>query len=184
MRRMGDENRTPNDVDIVVLTDDLPEYIKELLTDTSDRFILKDPADPRNTYKVLWYVLCWRLIVECKVDIPVPGGDLRIPNIPIRHISFPNSFDIPVMPFFLLLILKLQGWRDHCYATKRHLREKVPQDEEDIEELLETLDPHDHLRCFGWLPTSFLQRARRLVNEYVEDLPETAQSWRYIGFDV
>ncbi|KAF8631096.1 hypothetical protein AX17_005141 [Amanita inopinata Kibby_2008] len=179
----GMDNRIPNDIDVLVLTDDDPEDIKRMLFEEHDRFTLVDAANPRDTYKVLWYILCWRPRVECKVDIVVPGI-MKIPRIRRSHISRPYTYDIPVMPFFPLLILKLQGWHDHCKDYRSRMRAKIPQDETDLDQLLDMLDDGDHLDNYRWLPDSFLQRARTFVREYVDEFPGTARSWRSIGFRV
>ncbi|KAF8631093.1 hypothetical protein AX17_005138 [Amanita inopinata Kibby_2008] len=182
----GMNHRTPKDIDVVVLTKDDPEYIKRCLVKTDKRFILVNPRDRRNTYKVLWFIICKWPRIKCKVDILVPSEEkLKIPYIPVRRIIYPNSYKIPTMPFFPLLILKLQGWRDHCDSEIGYMRAKIPQDVEDLGVLLDMLDDDDdHLELFRWLPASFIQRARRLVRMYVEAFPETASDWRYIGFNV
>ena len=99
------------DVDIIVISDMDPEEIKELILESDNRFYLVPSANPRNTYQVLWFTISSRK--TCKVNILVPGL-LSIPRIPIRHISYVQPFqDIPMVPFLVLLLLKLRGWTDH-----------------------------------------------------------------------
>ena len=44
--------------------------------------------------------------------------------------------EIPLVPFSLLLLHKLQGWDDHRKAEEAHKRKKVPQDAADVRRLL------------------------------------------------
>ena len=168
-------------MDVVVLTKDKPKYIKERLLETNSRFYLKDGIN--GPYTVLWYSFSWKPRVHCKVDILVPP-ELRIPNIILSSIAYCGDSLIPVMPFLPLLILKVQGWSDHRKSHEERFQVKVPQDEEDITDLLSMLDSRDHLKRFGWLPRWFLRNANDLIQEYVECFPETESEWRYIGFDV
>ncbi|KAG5735619.1 hypothetical protein E4T56_gene6942 [Termitomyces sp. T112] len=178
----GTENREPNDVDIIVISEMDPEEIKELILQSDDRFYLVPSANPRNTYQVLWFTVSSRK--RCKVDILIPGL-LSVPKIPVRKISYIEPFqDIPVVPFLVLLLLKLRGWTDHRVDHRQHMRDKVEVDEEDIEELLElavqeygaTLDQE------RWLPKWFVREMQERVQEYIEEWPDSAENWQCLGF--
>ncbi|KAM6492752.1 hypothetical protein JOM56_012476 [Amanita muscaria] len=184
MMEGNDASRVPNDLDIVVFTNDDLELIKKSLEDKHDRFFLKDGKN--GSYKVLWYTICWSPELKIKVDILKPGKNpLGIPRIPSNvPISFYHS--IPVMPFLPLLILKVQGWRDHRASRKPWYRKKIPQDEGDIERLLSMVDDGDHLRHYMGLEKCkwFMKNANKVVKAYVRNFPESSDTWRSIGFDV
>ena len=175
------------DVDIIVLTDMDAEEIKDLLVSTDSKFFAVPSANPDATYHVLWYSLpAPRSATRCcKVDILTPMGDLLIPNIPVRRITYIARFpDIPVIPLLALLILKLQGWTDHRDDNRQFMRDKQPNDEDDINELLVlALEEYGvELRTEKWMPRSFVRRAKQRVAQFVEDFPDSADYWSEIGF--
>jgi hypothetical protein len=162
------------------------EDIKDLFESADDRFYLVPSANPSNTYRVLWYEL-WGGRV-CKVDILTPGT-LSIPDIPIQHIVYQDAFpDIPVAPFLCLLLLKLRGWTDHRDDDRQYMNDKVPVDEEDIEELLDlavaVYDVHLGIESEEWMPEWFVEEAKERVAEYVQEWPNSGGSWQEIGFEV
>ncbi|KAG6905763.1 hypothetical protein DXG01_000849 [Tephrocybe rancida] len=180
----GTENREPNDVDIIVMTEMDPEDIKDLIVASNELFYLVPSANPQNSYYVLWFHLPSSR--TCKVDILVPGL-LSIPNIPASKICYIEPFqDIPVAPFLVLLLLKLRGWEDHRHGAddRRHMRDKVEIDEEDIDALLElgVRDYQAHLDYEKWLPKWFVQESEERVYEYMEEWPESTEPWRDMGF--
>ncbi|KAK2464617.1 hypothetical protein APHAL10511_003310 [Amanita phalloides] len=179
-------DRVPEDIDVVVFSEDDPEDIKAYLAEANSRCYLEDSANPNNTYKKVYYSLSWRTGLNCKVDILTAGrtSPLHIPKIPSRHVQYVGNSDIPVLPFSVLLILKVQGWHDHRISNKPHLRVKIPQDRQDIEQLLTMLDDDDHLDRFNWLPQWFVDHAADLIEMYTEKYPSTAASFRDMGFDV
>jgi nitroreductase len=66
------------------------------------------------------------------------------------------------------------------------MNDKVPIDEDDIEELLElAVEEYSvHLRTEKWMPAWFVEEAEGRVADYVQTWPDTAESWRVIGFEV
>jgi hypothetical protein len=175
------------DVDIVVFSRHDCEVIKAYIAAHNDRFSLEDAETPGAEYKVLYFNLHWGWGLKCKVDILTPGQKpLHIPTIPPRHIVSPNGYGIPVVPLIALLILKVQGWRDHCKSRKQRFRKKIPQDIEDIRQLLDMADDAgDQLSDLDdWLPQWFLKRAESLVKRYTNNFDETTHSFRILGFDV
>lgn len=159
-----------------------PEDIKDIIESYDNNFYLVPSANPANTYRILWYALPRER--TCKVDILVPGL-LSIPRIPVRRIVYQDPFpDIPVMPFLALLLLKLRGWTDHRADSRQYMLDKVPVDEEDIEELLSlAVEEYEvHLRSEKWLPAWFVQEARERVEEYIEESPDSREFWSEIGF--
>jgi hypothetical protein len=114
-------------------------------------------------------------------------GILGIPRVPARQIVYQDPFpDIPVMPFLALLLLKLRGWTDHRVDTRQYMLDKVSVDEEDIEDLLSlAVEEYEvHLEEEKWMPAWFVQEAEERVQEYIEEFPDSAESWNEIGFEV
>ena len=174
-------------MDIVVFGRHDPEQIKAYIADNHDRFSLENSKRRSATHIILYFNFHWGLGLRCKVDILVSGRDsskLRVPNIPQRYVTSPNDYDIPVVPFLVLIILKVQGWRDHCKSPRPDFRDKIPQDEEDIPTLLDMTDEDDHRDRHDWWPEWFSKRAKRHVIRYTNAFPETACSFRELGFDV
>ena len=139
-----------------------------------------------NTYKKVFYSLSWVPPLRCKVDIVLAGQNspLKIPKIPTRHIAYVNDFNIPVLPFLVLLVLKVQGWHDHRSSTRDDFRRKVAQDKQDIDHLLNMVNDADHLDQFTWLPRWFVDHAEDLVRKYTERYPSVADSFKDMGFDI
>lgn len=78
--------------------------------------------------------------------------------------------NIPVMPLFDLLVMKMQGWRDHRASRRSDFRVKVRADVTDIRALLARArwekisygkEYHHHTR-------GFMARARRLALGFVK----------------
>ncbi|KAF8633076.1 hypothetical protein AX15_001524 [Amanita polypyramis BW_CC] len=178
-------SRVPGDIDIVVFGASDPEVIKADLAEQNPRFYLEDAQDPRNTYKKLFFALCWTPHLCCKIDILVSGprSSLKIPRIPTHQVQYVGGFNIPVMPFLVLLILKVQGWCHDRDSRRPDRRAKVPQDECDIDELLSMADDDDNLAEFTWLPRWFVDHARNLIEMYVDMHPDTAFAFMCMGFD-
>ncbi|KAF8631098.1 hypothetical protein AX17_005143 [Amanita inopinata Kibby_2008] len=183
----GMRNRVPQDVDIVVL--DLkvdPEEIKRQIIAADNRFYLVGPQDLHADYKVLWFRLTGSSgqHIQCKVDILKPKEGLAIPNVPVeRIIRIKNYANMPVMPFVPLLYLKVQAWRHHQTSDKAHFRVKVPQDERDINEMLNIAVDRKDLGFYrrsdvsSWMPNWIDDIGKRHVEQHKRDHPETAASW-------
>jgi len=181
--------RCPNDVDLIVLSDDNPEYIKGILADENQNFFLVPSLSRNADYEVLWYQLpsstddSYRV---CKVDILIPGDGMRlnIPRIDSHHVKYQRR--LPVVPLLPLLLLKLQGWTDHRDSNRPDMQEKQYVDVEDIEELLAiTCDQRTHIgsRSLSWLAQEFVDAAQQRIYEYVEEFPESSLYWQDMGFD-
>ncbi|KAI0251564.1 hypothetical protein BJV78DRAFT_1074394, partial [Lactifluus subvellereus] len=135
----ADIGRVPNDIDLVISAGRSehfdPEDIKEIIVNADNRYYL-EPSKQRNAnHKVLYCRLPgWWIENRCvKVDILVP------PTLGIPRIFSSNAFlinDIPVMPLFDLLVMKLQGWRDHSTSLRPDFRAKVGADVTDVRALL------------------------------------------------
>ncbi|PBK88098.1 hypothetical protein ARMGADRAFT_937907 [Armillaria gallica] len=127
--------RLPNDVDILVATDEHPEVVKRSLVNKSPlHFYFVRAKTPGATYKVLWYRHCETIgrrtfTRQTKVDIVV-AGTMMLPFLPLQSIIIKGTF--PVVPLEVLLLHKLQGWYDHLMAPELHKHRKETVDVADI----------------------------------------------------
>ncbi len=128
------------DVDILISSHCCdPEWLKRLLVTTeSYHFYLVDAKTPGATWKVLWY----RdrgvdgKFDKTKVDILTPGV-LHLPMIFSEAIV--EKQGLPVVPMSILLLHKLQGWRDNMESSEMRLWSKRDADVGDICSLLRIL---------------------------------------------
>ncbi|KAJ3548212.1 hypothetical protein NMY22_g1339 [Coprinellus aureogranulatus] len=186
----GMRNRTPNDVDIVVMEDpddyDV-EDIKQSLVDTDDNFFLVPAGNPRDTFKVLWYRLPRRNGSQkrCKVDILLPGPEfLSIPRLDSEEIYYTQRSRMPLIPLLTLILLKVRGWSNHRSDHRQRMQDKVPQDEEDLEEMLE-IAKNKNARVEneeGLWEDWFSEEAMEWVSEYIDEFPLSEYDWADIGF--
>ncbi|KZT08224.1 uncharacterized protein LAESUDRAFT_649859 [Laetiporus sulphureus 93-53] len=178
--------RRPNDVDLIVLTNEDTEDLKRILVNEDSRFFLVPSRNPRATYEVLWYTLPSgrnRRRRTCKVDILTPGGNLDLPHVPRQHIK--REQQLPVMPLLPLLLTKLRGWTDHRDSHRQDMQDKQWVDVEDIDELLAiTCNTRTHITKdnLRWLPEDFVAASQERALEYVEEYPNSALYWETLGF--
>ncbi|TDL18252.1 hypothetical protein BD410DRAFT_504607 [Rickenella mellea] len=179
--RLFGNTRDPADIDIVVLDNSYSqESMKAMLVGQNDKFYLVRSKNPYATYRVLWYRLSsYR---SCKVDLLQPG----VMNIPTVDASRIKTIDgIPVMPFSVVLLLKLQAWSDHRVALKSYLRVKQHTDVADILRLLPIAKTRKvKPREDSWLPSSFITAAEGRVTSFVTNFPASGEGWKALGFDV
>lgn len=179
-------SRTPNDVDIVVMTNlYTTEYIKNMIS-RNPGFYLRPSKKPGETYKVLYYRLQPNLLYDrrsCKVDILIPGI-MNIPHISSDRLVWKNT--LPVLPILVLLLLKLQGWSDHRASTRSDMQQKQYVDIRDINQLVATAARSgEHISQAFWLPDTFLARGREHLSMYLRIVrPAVTTPWIEIGFDV
>lgn len=108
----------------------------------------------------------WRRV---KVDILLPSKPrLWIPRVLPRDTHLFKG--IPVTPLFDLLVIKMQGWRDHRASRRADFHAKVGADISDVRALLDQAlieemsyqnEKHRHTR-------GFMDRALRLALSFVE----------------
>ncbi|KAG8685514.1 hypothetical protein FRC08_013072 [Ceratobasidium sp. 394] len=185
--------RTPNDADLLVLdTVSSQEQIKRVLVNANSRFYLVPAKDPLATYKVLWYRTA--MDVRVKVDLLQPGI-MSIPNISSSEIEYKNTGNtsaygtyggtqaqIPIAPFGLVLLLKLQAWQQHRDSLEYRFQQKQYMDARDIDVLL-PLAVAGHVK-FDSLPDEFVREARNRVISYTRIHPQSKQPWQQLGFKV
>lgn len=155
------------------------EELKALLVSYDSSFHLVPAKNPLNTYKVLWYRLSpYR---SCKVDVLQPGV-MNIPVISPDDIVWKNN--LPLMPFSIILLLKLQAWTDHQTAGQSYLRMKQYTDSADIKRLLPiAITKGTQPRSDPLLPSSFISAAETRVRQFVTSFPDTHSQWTALGFE-
>jgi len=181
--------RVPNDIDLVVSAGRSeyfdPEDIKEIIVNADNRYFL-EPSKRRNAnHKVLYCRLPgWSIEGRCvKIDILVPPTLLEIPRI-----FSSNAFlidDIPVMPLFDLLVMKVQGWRDHNTSLRPDFGAKVGADVADVRALLNRAISERiwYPREKGHHPREFMDRARSLAFGFIQS-NGGREKFQTLGFPV
>ena len=196
-------------------------------------FILKAARDPSATYKVLHFVAKPRPSSDTtttnnndandddddsisqeftipvrvprrfssKVDILLPGV-MHLPALPTSMITQLSS--LPLVPFPVLLLQKLQGWADHTAATEARYRRKIGVDSRDLEWCINSRNVKRHLLKYVsngrqerqeeslkelWSDrTMFSEEFEALskvrVREFCEVYTGLREAWKAIGFDV
>ncbi|KZT08223.1 uncharacterized protein LAESUDRAFT_811682 [Laetiporus sulphureus 93-53] len=178
--------RSPSDVDLIVLTDEDAEKLKEILVDEDSSFYLKSSDNDLVRWKILWYTLP-SARRDCKVDILTPGGKLNLPRVPNRHIK--HKRQLPVMQILPLLLTKLRGWTDHRKSRRSDKWRKLHNDVKDIDDLLPIAcrtGTHINSRRLRWLRKGFVDfvaASQRRIYKYVEEYPDSAGYWERLGFD-
>jgi hypothetical protein len=122
---------------------------------------------------------------SCKVDLVFPGT-LRLPALPSTHISWDEG--LPLVPFSLLLLQKLQGWDDHRISGENIKRLKQTTDVGDIKGLLGLSEMVPLQISRPWsdrllFDEEFETLSRERVRLYCSMFPECAESWGSLGFD-
>ncbi|KAI0046258.1 hypothetical protein FA95DRAFT_1494284 [Auriscalpium vulgare] len=171
--------RTPNDLDMVVMTSSYTqEEVKRLVAAADTSYYLVPSTNPRNTYKVLWHRAANG--VCCKVDLLLPPT-LNIPDITPEHVVLRQG--TPVMPLLLLLLMKLQAWSDHGSSRWSNVRAKAATDRLDIEVLLGVAVRNGvSLQRESWLKETMLMAwSWNRVTSYVAAYPSSRGNWRSIG---
>ena len=145
---------------------------------------------PGAAYKVLYYRLnnastVQTISTSCKVDLVFPGT-LRLPTLPRTQIFWDEG--LPLIPFCLLLLQKLQGWDDHRISEEDIKRLKQGTDAKDVQGLLELSGTVPLRFSRPWSDRLLFSEelevlSRQRVRLYCAMFPEYAESWRLLGFD-
>ncbi|KAF5352339.1 hypothetical protein D9756_006304 [Leucocoprinus leucothites] len=186
--------REPKDVDMLIIQQPenarTAEEVKALIVDTNpSHFYLKLPRDPTAPYRILYYSSGKRW-GDCKVDI-LTSGTMYLPDLsPLSSQSYITTISgIPLVPFSLLLLHKLQGWSDHIASTEEHKRRKHVQDAADVRRLLAMEEKIEEVkRTRPWNDSElfceeFRELTKKRVKEYCEAFPKRAEAWELLGFD-
>ena len=111
---------------------------------------------------------------------------MHLPHLPPTRVRFLEG--IPVVPFALLPLHKLQGWDDHCKAEESHKKAKSPQDAADVKKLMALKVQMRMLLSVGvWedvelFSEEFVELTRERVSSYVKAFLNRAEQWKALGF--
>ncbi|KAF8965754.1 hypothetical protein BDZ97DRAFT_1729735 [Flammula alnicola] len=190
--------RSPNDIDLVAfppsgrLMD--AEWLKQEIAGRDlDHFSLEHPKDPTATYRVLYFVVDRGLAPnntfhknKCKIDVLVPGT-MHLPSLCGPSIKWQGG--LPVVPFPLLLLQKLQGWDDHMHMVEPYKFEKHVTDASDVQALLK-LEHVVSLRFSQpWMDhmlfsREFMDLSVERVKDFCDMYPDSRSEWFRLGFGV
>ena len=139
--------------------------------DADSRYYLIPSKKPGANYKVLFCRLPGfkRERRRVKVDVLIPlKPRLWIPRVPSDDTRLIKN--IPVMPLFDLLDMKVQGWRDHRTSRRSDFRAKVGADVTDNRALLVRARSQriSYRKEYRHHTRGFMARARKLALAFVE----------------
>ncbi|PBK61711.1 hypothetical protein ARMSODRAFT_896404 [Armillaria solidipes] len=186
-------DRLPNDIDIVMSshTCDLELLKRNLVTENPHHFQLVDAKTPGATWKVLWYQdYVEGKLAKTKVDILKPGV-LSLPMIFSEAIV--DKQGLPVVPMSILLLHKLQGWKDNMDSDLPRLRNKQDADAGDICSLLriiiEGMSMQERTNTTHWkrfalerFDEEFRRETEQRVSLFCSRFPEYREMWKTLGW--
>lgn len=124
---------------------------------------------------------------------------MNLPALPTSLIT--QKHLLPIVPFPVLILQKLQGWADHSAATEARYRAKIGVDGRDLEWCLNSGTVKRHLSRYKnhkspKEPWKELWSDGRMFSEEFEEISKVRvvefckvyeglkEAWRAIGFDV
>lgn len=124
------------------------------------------------------------------MDILTPGS-MSLPDLcrASSHKHITTIHRIPLVPFSLLLLHKLQGWHDHFHADDKYQRRKRIQDGLDVQRLLKMTERILQLReTRPWgdeelFCEAFQKKSKERVKEFCKTYPKTVETWQSLGFE-
>jgi len=190
--------RPPNDLDIIIFPPPgrlmTAEYLKQLVANGDrEHFSLDWGKNPSAVYRVLYYSVDCGMAPsntfhkdKCKVDILLPGI-MHLPSLSKTDIKWKDG--LPLVPFSLLLLQKLQGWDDHRRMPEPYQCEKSITDASDVHRLLklEHVVPLRFSRPWNnraLFSEEFFILSTRRVKEFTQLFPSCKDDWARLGFDV
>ncbi|KIM36237.1 hypothetical protein M413DRAFT_78503 [Hebeloma cylindrosporum] len=190
--------RSPNDIDILALPPTgihiTAEWLKRAIVKLdSENFCLERPKDPKATFRILYFTVDDKLAPpnafhknKCKIDILFPNT-LHLPSLSKNEIKWQHG--LPVIPFSVLLLQKLQGWDDHRKMSEYYKYEKQYMDASDVQNLLK-LEHIVSLRFSKpWWDRRFFSQefqvlSLRRVEDFCGEYPASKEEWARLGFRV
>ncbi|PPR02818.1 hypothetical protein CVT26_009605 [Gymnopilus dilepis] len=190
--------RAPNDVDILALPPVgrfvTAEWVKQAIANGDpEHFRLEAAKNPNATYRVLYYLVDGGLAPpntfhkdKCKVDVLLPGI-MNLPSLSPHDIKWRTG--LPVIPFSVLLLQKLQGWDDHRRMPEPYKFEKHAIDASDVQSLLKLehvvalrfSQPWHNRNLFN---EEFFNLSVRRVGEFAAMYPSSRDDWGRLGFNM
>lgn len=117
-------------------------------------------------------------------------GIMSLPSLSTQDII--NRSGLPVIPYSLLLLQKLQAWDDHRLSKEERYKKKVPIDAKDVMWLLTSTNVSDHIPKGSsdyWSNRAFFSEAfemasRKRVKEFCSINTNSHELWSQLGFVV
>ncbi|KAG6899568.1 hypothetical protein C0993_009180 [Termitomyces sp. T159_Od127] len=183
------------DVDLLVLVSPestvTAEELKQNLVILDPYHFFTTPSkDPLASYHILWYRLTNDPVqnakTSCKIDLLLPGV-MNLPNMPPSLIHWDEG--LPLVPFSLLLLQKLQAWDDHRKSKDPIKWQRQRTDMEDLDgltglsalELLKSSQPWSDATLFN---LEFQKLTKERVINYCASFPRSVPIWTSIGFKI
>jgi len=188
-------NLISQDIDLVAFP--LPELsrepLKHIIQQAHPRLHLERSANPTASFKILYFYLDgingprgFFPGNKCKIDILIPGI-LHLPHLSGSQIR--QLGGLPVVPFSVLLLQKLQGWDDHRKQRwtdpKKYAKSSI--DARDLQELLNleqhvvplrVSQPWNDLSLFG---EEFMNLSRQRVQDFCDHFPTCKHDFELLG---
>ncbi|KAK0441459.1 uncharacterized protein EV420DRAFT_1580089 [Desarmillaria tabescens] len=169
------------------------EGLKEFIVAKNPmHFYLVNAKTPGATWRVLWYHDRGAdgELEKTKVDILKPGV-LQLPMIFSEAIVDKQGF--PVVPMSILLLHKLQGWKDNMESQELRLRLQQDADAGDIRSLLRIvvkgMSMQEQKNSMYWkqfalerFSEEFRDETERRVRLFCFMFPEYRDIWRRLGW--
>ncbi|KDR66501.1 hypothetical protein GALMADRAFT_1156181 [Galerina marginata CBS 339.88] len=190
--------RPPNDIDIIAFPPVgrfmTAEWLKQAISNGDpENFCLEAAKNPHATYKVLYFLVGGELAPsctfhkdKCKIDVLLPGT-LHLPCLSNYNIKWKGG--LPVVPFSVLLLQKLQGWDDHRRMPEPYKFEKHVTDASDVQSLLKL----EHVVALRFsqpwtdrvlFSEEFINLTMSRVRDFAINYPASAGEWVRIGFNI
>ena len=157
------------------------ELLKNMLVSGGNDFYTRPSKTIGATYRLLFCRLPSLYIRRsCKVDVLIPGI-MNIPHLPAARIV--RNDGLPVLPFLVLLILKVQGWWDHRNSDRSDYRAKQHQDSSDVDAMLAIgkRRGEDFSLLRTWLSDDFTRHGQKIILEYIA-MHGRREMWEVLGF--
>jgi hypothetical protein len=119
----------------------------------------------------------------CKINIVFPGT-MNLPNLPLITVDWDEG--LPLVPFSLLLLLKLQEWDDHRPSGQEFTDLEQRSDMEDVMMLLRLSKAREACGYLAWidkrvLSWDFMNLSEERIERFSHDFPESKELWLAIG---
>ena len=170
------------------------EWLKRAIVKLdSENFCLELPKDPKATFRILYFIVDDKFAPantfhknKCKIDILFPNT-LHLPSLPKNEIKWQHG--LPIIPFSVLLLQKLQGWDDHRKMAEHYKYEKQFTDASDVQNLLKLehvvslrfSQPWSDRRFFC---DEFQALSIQRVKDFCREYPTSKEEWVRLGFHV
>ncbi|KAF9008330.1 hypothetical protein BDQ17DRAFT_1422405 [Cyathus striatus] len=182
-------DKDPQKIEILVWSPNVVniEALEKGITESDNNFFLIPSRDPNATRKSLWYSLKpghlgERNMTNCRRIYMFSHGDFR--DIPEDRIVHAKPYNIPLMPFFSLILMKVDLW--HVLHMRDSHGMATTYSGYEVSELLRLAVDRYHFKVREtdyWIRGSVMEESMRSVSEFIKRYPNTGGYWQSF-FDV